>query len=1286
MSELHNNQIPITPIVSPDISDINYATNLNGVFENINNNFSRLANRDFIKGENGSSVSIKEVKFFDESGKNLTIIGKQLKECIESLSLDSNEYNDILDENGDSISLWDNFNSNPGVLYMIYNTSELSDTSTPISSLYYIFLDGRFSNDKIGIINHEQYDGIRDFSCVLVYDKSISNGNFGTGGFKVLMNAFPTIYYEKGLGLCWRINGNNSKIPVQGVPGKNGINSYIQIVKCNTITENNSIIKGEVSGVYNVFNGYLPISEVNVSELENCSALILSPNQDDINGNNFYFGMLNIEDDINGNKVLYAYCNSENAINYGLDTESFINIMKNISITNNGKDTSSGIKGLFIPITNEINSKQSVHLLTSTSISNLEGVENDKKSDIVFTPIEDINSLTINDANNLLVEKYLYLKVNQESNILHDLQSQNANVVSKLKKYGYILKYKLTDIIKNTKIDNQVNKYFETITTPNTSGSRRFGKATVTIDGSTISKDLNDDNVVYYKYDDVNSGKQVSTVSDHLLTIPSEFINRMNSDNSAGIYRWELCKTKNHYDVDELINSEVNNEYDFDNVFDVIYTTTINPSISTNFLWFNGISLIRDTDEVNLVDNKNKNGYYQSNSKFVIYGWHNGINSPIFDFVKFVPVYKNSFRVVDDTSLNLNYNVNITGDNNDSKKNITVHGSVNCDDLNVYSLTATGEIKNIYTKDIIVGDNGLKLGKNENNDYSINIDSSGNINSVGGINSKYVNVSSNIKSSANNTIITDDLMSNQISSKELFINDENEDRRIYIGSNNSNNKFNIELNDVNSIDIKRNTGLYNTIKNELPVLQNNEAGIVVSNQIDNDSQIFFYGNKSKVGKNYNGGPGTHEGKESIVNTDFEYAKNFNIHRLALSSNSKSNTEYKASNLVSQTNSFNYINSSSDELQNEYDAKFNGKNISENYITIASFTKTNDSSEINESKPIIISFKKDLACQIGIKGKCSNGRWPVLSDKSYVKLHLYCSTGNIGTIECLTKTLSLDFTTNTTENNSGFEWRGYDYNGKNLADDYDNKWRYYTYQVRLKDFVIDKDLMINNEKVIEKINNAYKAGQTITFYIYPEIYLCAKGQKYGAGIKKVISGLQVSSFTFVNSNSSPNSVLTSFNGTYYNKSVWNNKASDFGSINYSLVSEIDGASSIKSTTICKDGIVMRAGDYVFGLGYAQKAFNHSDIGYDTSESGEWRKKSLDDSINYLSNIPILFYHKYSPNYYKDNNEKEDSKGIPVSEDVTINGYAGRMQAIPLDDLFEMIKWWNENKDKIDQLTK
>ena len=64
-------------IQCPDINDVNFASELSSVFETINDNFARLSNHDFIKGESGTSVYIKQEPIYN--GSTLSVFGNKLK-------------------------------------------------------------------------------------------------------------------------------------------------------------------------------------------------------------------------------------------------------------------------------------------------------------------------------------------------------------------------------------------------------------------------------------------------------------------------------------------------------------------------------------------------------------------------------------------------------------------------------------------------------------------------------------------------------------------------------------------------------------------------------------------------------------------------------------------------------------------------------------------------------------------------------------------------------------------------------------------------------------------------------------------------------------------------------------------------------------------------------------------------------------------------------------------------------------------------------------------------------
>ena len=85
----------IVNFVSPDESytayeviisffnDVNFASELRSVFETINDNFARLSNHDFIKGESGTSVYIKEEPIYN--GSTLSTFGNNLRNYLKSL-------------------------------------------------------------------------------------------------------------------------------------------------------------------------------------------------------------------------------------------------------------------------------------------------------------------------------------------------------------------------------------------------------------------------------------------------------------------------------------------------------------------------------------------------------------------------------------------------------------------------------------------------------------------------------------------------------------------------------------------------------------------------------------------------------------------------------------------------------------------------------------------------------------------------------------------------------------------------------------------------------------------------------------------------------------------------------------------------------------------------------------------------------------------------------------------------------------------------------------------------
>ena len=241
---------------------------------------------------------------------------------------------------------------------------------------------------------------------------------------------------------------------------------------------------------------------------------------------------------------------------------------------------------------------------------------------------------------------------------------------------------------------------------------------------------------------------------------------------------------------------------------------------------------------------------------------------------------------------------------------------------------------------------------------------------------------------------------------------------------------------------------------------------------------------------------------------------------------------------------------------------------------------------------------------------------------------------------------------------------------------------------------DKLLKQNIKNLLFDIDNTIASGkdklpskEIIELFIVPEVYIHIKSDKntwgnHGDVIKGMLFTVPVpiqNSYTISNNsvlehkNSTSGTYLTSFKPT----------------IEYSYYSsKSDNVSEINSTTIAEDGIVHRTNDYVFGLGYSKAVIDHSKsegythAGEATGSFNENGDASW-NSTTYKTNIPVLFYHKVEPivndkkgNYYKD---PKDSGGlvVPCNESYTNKGFAQRIHAIPLEDIFNAIKHMREN---------
>ena len=1268
-------------ITAPTIGEAGYADGLNKTFENIDANFATLSNYDFIKGESGTSVNIKETPFYindpdNAEKKKLSYYGQLLKDYITSLETNGDQ-SDVLLADGTVLNIFDNFTEDTaGSIYMVYNTeNDFTTASTPVSSLYYVFLDGRYAPKNAKIAEEAAYDtlGLKDFSCIVVYDGSLTDENgYVTGGFKSLQNAFPTIYFEQGVGLCWKINGSHTGLPVKGIPGKDGSNATLYIVQADEIIESEQVgisTECEISGIYESYDGYIPINDYgDVSHLNNQSALILTkdPNSDK---NLFYFGKLGLKDKeiTDGEetkivKTLYGYCTPSTSINVAIDNEAFINSMKSINILSKGETADSGVKGLFIPLNHNSEGEQKVHLLSATSIANVEGKTNDLKTDVLFTAINDIDSLAVDGEDKdkqLQIDKYMYVKINKDAfDFYASINDINYGVPAA---EGY-LKYKLKDII--TDVDSPF------LDTDAVGGARHYGFINGASNAFETSLGIKKIQLTENNTRFVNSDGTV--VADHWASMPESFRSRLrligDTHNVAGIYRWELESKSDAWDIDELKAVDTDN-YSFDSKFKTIFTTTVSPGTSVEFMWFNGMQLANNYDETQY--DEDINGV--STRLYVIRGWE--ASNEFFNFIKFVPIYLNKFNIDEDTALNLNYNVNITGDTNDSKRSITVHGDVNCDNINVYRLTATGAIEHIYTPNDIVSDGGLTLGKitvDDEDKPSCVITADGIVNAQ----------SANFKNDVNSDVaIIDTIYNNALNTLDINL-DASSEAYMHINKyqpnilNSASISIEADLMGVDNIDISPIKKTINTVNDvpaittSMPSSYTNNANIVVSNQSTNSKELYITNTLKDVkisdALTFESGSGV-----DTTNTSFDSAKNFNMHRLSLNAE----TSYGSSQQVDAKDSV--------SLPTNIDKKFvvdaergygytrfdaensNNINIStSNYIQKISIKKP-DNSIVNTTNNLKIIFKDEFICHIGLRGRNRGGSWPVLNSDSQLQLKVYYAIGN-NTIKELytdTKIYKFDYSTTSILYDTNCKWKGWNENGVWLGNNDNDNWRYCAFTFRPYDINIPSS-------VCNDIFTALNNNNTVYIYVVPYFKLAAHAlRNWWQDRRDSLAGICATCPRVLKTNTS-RSASTTITKIDTNLPLTEARSEkNNGYVTYYINKLIELDNGVSSTTICDDGIVMRSGQYVFGLGYTQNAVDHRVNKYYNIGGTDPSWKVSDSAENNYISKPILFYHKYDARYY---NGKE-----PYTKDKSNKGYAKRMHAIPLEDIFEAIRYIRES---------
>lgn len=222
----------LTTIQAPKLNSSEYGNNLESQFRSINDNFMKLSNYNFTKGEDGKSIKIITYDV-GKNGSSTHIAA--IKEALK------NRYNELHGTGGKS---YDDMNSDfaeaniktaESLFDMDLEDNQnlkihlISDSEKIVGSLPFVYIDMRFHQENVVDVisaHPDLYENAIDLTCVMYFNEN--------GKVNVIDN-FPTLYYDKDATdestLCWRFYGQNTGIPARGPRGPKGADTTLFVAK-----------------------------------------------------------------------------------------------------------------------------------------------------------------------------------------------------------------------------------------------------------------------------------------------------------------------------------------------------------------------------------------------------------------------------------------------------------------------------------------------------------------------------------------------------------------------------------------------------------------------------------------------------------------------------------------------------------------------------------------------------------------------------------------------------------------------------------------------------------------------------------------------------------------------------------------------------------------------------------------------------------------------------------------------------------------------------------------------
>lgn len=211
------NNFDLKEIGGIELNRVTYGADLSERLEDINENFNKIIESDFLRGAPGRSIIISTWVFNDETKE--TPMGQSLIDAIMSNNADIPESDALRLSIEDALT-----NKEIKVIH--------DEDGDIVSSLPFTFIDTRFYDGKT---LDKNLANETDLSCVLVYETTTNSGGF------VAAQTFPTLYWDAGLdggNFCWKINGQKTGLPCKGPQGNDGSGGTLYTVIYNPEVKN----------------------------------------------------------------------------------------------------------------------------------------------------------------------------------------------------------------------------------------------------------------------------------------------------------------------------------------------------------------------------------------------------------------------------------------------------------------------------------------------------------------------------------------------------------------------------------------------------------------------------------------------------------------------------------------------------------------------------------------------------------------------------------------------------------------------------------------------------------------------------------------------------------------------------------------------------------------------------------------------------------------------------------------------------------------------------------------